>query len=161
LHSITGHYATSSEAVEFCLPPGSREATLTSGKEASSNVIVHKTREGTKDGKRRHKQHPQGATTKIDYNEGDNGKPGGSDMECVMTVAHSNKRQAWPPTNHFKRLPKEACPNHMYPIRHKLKECDIMKSFIIPGSLTWGAALDDDPGGSNKMPFCNTHFLQE
>jgi hypothetical protein len=41
-----------------------------------------------------------------------------------------------PPTNHFERLLKETCPNHTYPIKHKLRECGMMKNFIALGSLT-------------------------
>jgi hypothetical protein len=66
---------------------------------------------------------------------------------------HSDKYQARPPTDNFKRLLEEACPNHAYPIRHKLKDCDMMKSFMISGSLTRGTELDEDPGGSDRMPF--------
>jgi hypothetical protein len=29
----------------------------------------------------------------------------------------------------------------------------MMKSFMIPGSLTQGMELDEDPGGSDTMPF--------
>jgi hypothetical protein len=56
-------------------------------------------------------------------------------------------------SDNFKRLLEEACPNHAYPIRHKLKDCDMMKSFMISGSLTRGTELDEDPGGSTRMPF--------
>jgi hypothetical protein len=48
--------------------------------------------------------------------------------------------------DNFMRLLEEACPNHAYPIRHKLKDCDMMKSFMISGSLTRGTELDEDPG---------------
>jgi hypothetical protein len=41
-----------------------------------------------------------------------------------------------PPTNHFKRLLEEAYPNHAYPVRHKLKDCDMMRSFMTSGTLT-------------------------
>jgi hypothetical protein len=36
----------------------------------------------------------------------------------------------------YKRLLEEACPNHAYPIRHKLKDCNMMWSFMISGSVT-------------------------
>jgi hypothetical protein len=48
---------------------------------------------------------------------------------------------------------EEACPNHTYPIRHKLKDYSMMKSFMTLGSLTWGAELDEGPDGSDAMPF--------
>jgi hypothetical protein len=38
--------------------------------------------------------------------------------------------------DHFKRLLEEACRKHMYPIRHKLKDCDMMRGFMTSGSLT-------------------------
>jgi hypothetical protein len=50
--------------------------------------------------------------------------------------------------DHFKRLLEEACPNHAYPIRHKLKDCGMMRSF-----MTWGAELGQDPGRSDTTPF--------
>jgi hypothetical protein len=40
-----------------------------------------------------------------------------------MTAAHGNRRLTRPPTNHFKRLVEEACPNHAYPIKNKHKDC--------------------------------------
>jgi hypothetical protein len=55
---------------------------------------------------------------------------GGSDMKCVSIAMHSDKHPWRLPTYHFKRLLEEACLNHAYPIRHKLKDCGKMKSFI-------------------------------
>jgi hypothetical protein len=57
-------------------------------------------------------------------------------MRCISTAVHSDKRRARPPTDHFKRLLEEANPNHAYPIRHKLKDCGMMISFMTSGSLT-------------------------
>jgi hypothetical protein len=50
-------------------------------------------------------------------------------MRCILTVAHSDNRPARPPTDHFKRLLEKACPNHLYPVRHKLKYCGMMEKF--------------------------------
>jgi hypothetical protein len=72
---------------------------------------------------------------------------------CVATTARSSKLQTRPPTDHFERLLEEACPNHVYPIKHKLKDCDMMKNFMISGSLTQVIELDEDSGGSDTMPF--------
>jgi hypothetical protein len=55
--------------------------------------------------------------------------------------------------NHFMRLLKEACPNHVDLVRHKLKDCGMMRSFMTSGSLTWGAELDKGPDKSDTMPF--------
>jgi hypothetical protein len=135
-HSVTNPYATRSEVVTHHPTQGSREATPSSSKEASFNVAVHSAKDGTKGGKKRCNQHPQGPTTMTDHDDGNYGKAGGSGAGRVTTTAHGDKRQTRPPTDHFKRLLEVACPNHTYPIRHKLKDCDMMKSFKISGSFT-------------------------
>jgi hypothetical protein len=66
---------------------------------------------------------------------------------------HCNKHQTRPHTDHFKRLLEEAYPNHAYPIKHKLKDCDMMRSFMISGSPTQGTKLNEDLGKSDTMPF--------
>jgi hypothetical protein len=47
------------------------------------------------------------------------------------------------PSDHFKRLLDEACPNHAYLIRHKLKDYEMMQSFMTSGTLTGGVDLDE------------------
>jgi hypothetical protein len=65
----------------------------------------------------------------------------------------SGKRSVRMPTDHFKRLLEEACSNHAYPIRHKLKDRGMMWSFMTSGSLDWGAKADKGPDGSDAAPF--------
>jgi hypothetical protein len=65
-------------------------------------------------------------------------KVDGSGMGSVATTTCSGKCQAWPPIDHFERLLEEACPNHVYPVRHKLKDYGMMKNFMTSGSLTQG-----------------------
>jgi hypothetical protein len=55
--------------------------------------------------------------------------------------------------DHFKRLLEQACLNNAYPVRHKLKDCGMMRTFMTLGSLTWGTELDEDPGRSDMMLF--------
>jgi hypothetical protein len=153
LCSIATPYFTYNEATELCLAQGNREAPPSSGKETPSIVAVHSTKEGTKGGKKRCKQRPQGAMTMIDHDDGGYEKVGGSRGGRVVTAARSDKHQARLPMDHFKRLPEEACPNHAYPVRNKLKDYNMMKSFMISGSLTQGTKLNEDSGGSDTMPF--------
>jgi hypothetical protein len=80
-------------------------------------------------------------------------------MGCISTAARSDKCLAMPPTNHFKRLLEEAYPNHAYPVRHKLKDCDMMRSFMTSGTLTWGAELDEGPNGSDTMSFTEENVV--
>jgi hypothetical protein len=69
-------------------------------------------------------------------------------MACVATVARSGKQQAWLLPDHFKWLLDEAFPNHAYPIKHKLKDCGVMKNFMTLGLLTWDKEPEEDPSGS-------------
>jgi hypothetical protein len=52
----------------------------------------------------------------------------------VTTAARNGKGHARPPTDHFEKLLKEACPNHAYPFKHKLSDCGMMKNFMASGS---------------------------
>jgi hypothetical protein len=70
-----------------------------------------------------------------------------------MTATCRSKQHARPPIDHFKRILEVAYPNHAYPVKHKFRDCDMMKNFMISGSLTWGMEPDEDPGGSDTMPF--------
>jgi hypothetical protein len=81
-------------------------------------------------------QHLQEATTVVNGNGGDDKQAGGSSVVHVVAASGSDKRQAWLPTNHFEKLLEEDCPNHAYPIKHKLRDYDMMKSFMASGSLT-------------------------
>jgi hypothetical protein len=62
------------------------------------------------------------------------------------------------PSDHSKRLLKEACPNHAYPIRQKLKDYGTMRSFMTSGPLTWVADPDEGPDESNATPFPEENF---
>jgi hypothetical protein len=53
----------------------------------------------------------------------------------------------------FEKLLKETCPNHAYPIKHKLMDCDLMKSFMTIGSLSCGMEVDKAPIEGNATPF--------
>jgi hypothetical protein len=118
----------------LCPAQGSREATPSSDKEAPSNVAAHYAQEGVKGGSKRCKQHLQGTTSTHD--NGRDWEVGGFGVRCISTDVHSSKNPVRPPTDHFKRLLEKSCPNHAYPIRHKLKDYSMMRSFMTSGSLT-------------------------
>jgi hypothetical protein len=103
-----------------------------------SDIGVQSTEEGTRGSKKRCKQRHQGVTATVDGNDSDNEEVGGSGVACVMTATGSSKHQARPPTDHFERLLQEACPNHAYSIKQKLRDCGMMKNFMVLGSLTQG-----------------------
>jgi hypothetical protein len=71
----------------------------------------------------------------------------------TMEVEGSSKRHAWPPTDQFEKLLEEACSNHTYPIKHKLRDSGLMKSFMTSGSLSRGMEVDEVPNEDNTVPF--------
>jgi hypothetical protein len=42
--------------------------------------------------------------------------------------------------------------HHAYPIKHKLKECTMMKNFMTSGAITKGKKLEGHPGGKSPPP---------
>jgi hypothetical protein len=78
---------------------------------------------------------------------------GGSGVRRTPAATQNDKRRARPSTFHFKRLLEEACPNHTNPVRHKLKDCSMIRSFMISGSITGGAELNEGPNGSDTTSF--------
>jgi hypothetical protein len=96
---------------------------------------------------------PLRTMTAIDQDDSNKVKVGSSNTGRIAIAERSNKRQVRPLMDHFMWFLEEACPNHAYPIRDKLKDCDMMKCFMIWGSPTWGMELNEDPAGSNTIPF--------
>jgi hypothetical protein len=55
--------------------------------------------------------------------------------------------------DHFDKLLEETCLNPAYPIKHKLRDCGMMKSFMTSGSLSRGMEVDKVPNEGDAMPF--------
>jgi hypothetical protein len=74
-------------------------------------------------------------------------------LGCISTATCSGKHSARMPIDYFKRLLEKDCQNQAYPVRHKLKDCDMMSSFMNSGSLTWGTMPDEGPDRSDAAQF--------
>jgi hypothetical protein len=122
-------------------------------KEESSDVAFQGAREGAKGGRKRRKQHHQEGTTAADDDGGNDKQAGGSGMVHVTTAAGSGKRQARPPTDHFEKLFDEAYPNHAYAIKHKIRDCGMMKNLMALGYIIRGMELNEVPNEGDVMPF--------
>jgi hypothetical protein len=133
--------------------------TPSSDKEAPSDVAAHYTQEGVKGGNKRCKQRLQGTTTTTSRDDSHDWEAGGFDVRCISTTTHNDKRSVRLPTDHFKRLLEEAYPNHAYPVRNRLKDCGMMRSFMTSGSLTWGVELDEGPDRSDTTPFPEKNII--
>jgi hypothetical protein len=92
-----------------------------------------------KGGKKSQKRCPQQAAATIGrYDDDDDKQVDSSDMEHITTTGCNVKRPTHPLTDHFERVLKEAYRNHMYPVKHRLKDCDMMNFMArdpLPG--TW------------------------
>jgi hypothetical protein len=121
----------------LCPAQGSRKVTPSSDKEALFDVAVHYAQEGVKGIKKRRKQRLQGTTTTTSRDDDRDSDAGGSGVNhtATTTTTHSYKRLARIPTDRFRRLLKEACPNHASTIRQELKEYGMMRSFKTLGAL--------------------------
>jgi hypothetical protein len=80
-------------------------------------------------------------------NNGGDEEVGDSDEECVAAAERDFKHQTRPPKDHFEKLLKAAYPHHSYPIKHKLKDCTMMKNFMMSGALSKGRRPRESPGG--------------
>jgi hypothetical protein len=93
------------------------------------------------------------ATTVVD-GDGGNGKQAGSfSVERVVAAIGSGKCQARLPMDHFEKLLEETCPNHAYPMKYKLKDCDMMKNFMALRSLTRDLEVNEVPNEGDVTPF--------
>jgi hypothetical protein len=86
--------------------------------------------------------------------EDNNGKDAGdSDDELVAAAKRDFKRQARLPADHFEKLNEVTCPNHTYPVKHKLKECTMMKNYMTMGNLSRSKKPEGDSAGKVAAPF--------
>jgi hypothetical protein len=74
-------------------------------------------------------------------------------MMHVGAAAGGSTCQAWPPTDHFEKLLEETCPNYAYLIKHKLRDCGMMKNFMASRSLTRGMEANKVPNEGGMTPF--------
>jgi hypothetical protein len=56
------------------------------------------------------------------------------------------------PKDHFEKLFKVTCSHHSYTIKHKLKDCTMMKNFTTSGAFSKGWKPGGDPGGKSAAP---------
>jgi hypothetical protein len=126
-HGVISHHAINTKVAQ-------PRPTQSSRRVVSLDIAIQGAEEGAKAGKKRHKQHHQEATTNDDG--GTNERADIYGAERGAEDAGSDKHQVLLPTYHFERLLEETCPNHTYPIKHKLRDCGRMKSFMTTRSLS-------------------------
>jgi hypothetical protein len=78
---------------------------------------------------------------------------GSSSAEHAIEAAGDSKCQVLMLKGHFKKFLEETCPNHACVIKHKLRDCSLMKSFKTMGSLSQGMEINEAPIEGDTMPF--------
>jgi hypothetical protein len=122
------------------------------GRQATpSKAAVKSARKGAKGGKKGQKWLSKRIVVAAN-DDGDNKEASNSGEEYVVTTERDVKRQAWQPRDHFERLLKATCLNHLYPIKHKLKDCTIIKNFMTSWALSRGRKPEGDLGGKDMTP---------
>jgi hypothetical protein len=141
--NVTAQHAISNKAAQLCSAPSSSGG-------ASPNIAIQDAKEG---GKKRLKQCHQGTATAINDNSDSNKQVGSSGMVQATAATGSSKRQARPPMDHFEKLLEENCLNHTYRVKHKLRVCSMMKSFMMSRSLPRCMDVDEVPDEGDMTPF--------
>jgi hypothetical protein len=62
------------------------------------------------------------------------------------------KHQTRQPKYHFKKHLKVTCPNHSYPIKQKLKDCNMIKNFKTLGAFSKGRKPEGGLRGKGATP---------
>jgi hypothetical protein len=57
------------------------------------------------------------------------------------------------PTDYIEKLLVATYQNHACNVRHKLKECSMIKNYMTMGALTKSKKPDDDLAGNAAVPF--------
>jgi hypothetical protein len=133
---ISTRHASGEEAVGAIFMQSTGKAALGDGRGAPTKATDRDAKSGTRSDKRGPKWWPQGVTITTSYDEGDNDND----------ASDSNE-------DHFKKLLKATCPNHMYPGRHKLKEGTMMENYMTTGTFARGKKLKGDPTRKVVVPF--------
>jgi hypothetical protein len=143
LLGIAIRHTSGEEAVGTAFVLGNAKAATNSGRAAPSVATTKGARKGGNKGLKWCPCHIAVAAS----NNGGNEEAGNSDEECVAAAECDFKHQTWPPKDHFKKLLKATCPHHSYPIKHKLKDCTMIKNFMMSMALSKGRKPREGPGG--------------
>jgi hypothetical protein len=154
LLDIATRYASCEEAVGATFILGNTKAATSGSQAAPSKATIKGAKKGSKKGQ---KQCPQRITVVVSIN-GDDEKVDNSSEECVVATLRNFKRQMWQPKDHFEKLLDVICPTHSYPIKHKRKNCTMMKNFMTSGAFSKGRRPEGDLEGKSMIPFLGGKF---
>jgi hypothetical protein len=147
LLDIVTQHASGEEVVGAVFIQGDAKTVPSGSRRAPPKATNKGAKRSDKDSKKGPKRCPQWVTVATSCNDDD------SNEEHIAAVEHDFKHQALQPADHSKKLLEVTSPKHAYPIRHKLKECSMIKNYMTTGALTKGRKSEGDPGGKTIAPF--------
>jgi hypothetical protein len=71
----------------------------------------------------------------------------------VQNMSRRSQEIASTKNNHPRTTSRSSSRNHAYAIKHKLRDCSLMKSFMAIGSLPRGIEVAEAPIKDNTTPF--------
>jgi hypothetical protein len=93
------------------------------------NITIRGTKKGAKGGKKGQKCHPRRVT--VMANNGNIRKEiENSDEEFMAVVERDFRWRTRKPKDHLEKILEASYPHHLYPVKHKLKDCMMMKRFM-------------------------------
>jgi hypothetical protein len=151
LLDIMTRHASNEETVGATFILGNVEVAADGGRTAPTKATVKGAWKSTKGSEKRQKQGPRRIAIVAGKGRGDKGV-GDFDEECIAIAKRGFKCQMRPPKDHFEKLLKATYPHHSYPVRHKLKDCNMMKKFMTSEPFSKGRKPGEDPVGKSVAP---------
>jgi hypothetical protein len=154
LLDIATRHTSSVEAVEAIFIQSGSKAVPSDSQGTSAIATDKGTKRSIKTDKRGPRRWPQRITIGASCDEEMNDKDAGnSDEEIMVTVEHDFKRPTWSTTDHFKNLLEATCLNLTFPVKHKLKECSMIKKYMATRNLARVKKPKGDSVGKVAAPF--------
>jgi hypothetical protein len=76
-----------------------------------------------------------------------------SNEELIATAESDFKCQSRLPMDHFEKPTDVTCPNHTYPVKHKLKEFTLVKNYMRTRTFARSKKPKGDSAGKAAAPF--------
>jgi hypothetical protein len=150
LDIVTWH-TSGEEAVGATFTLGNVGTGADSGQAMPTKTTIKGGRKGAKGGKKGQKHRTRHLATMASNDNGGE-EIDNSGEEFVAMAERDFKRWTQPPKDHFEKILEVACLNHPCPVKHKLRDCTMMKKFITSGVPSGGDKPRRDLGGKRVTP---------
>jgi hypothetical protein len=117
---------------------------ISDGRATPTNATIRSTKRGAKGGKKGQKRRPPPHYGEHRWQR----QRGNRELRRRVHGYHRTQFQVVHQTtkDHFEKILEAACPHHPYPIKHKLRDCTMMKRFMTSGAPPGG----DEPASNSR-----------